>query len=50
MKPLLARIESGEIDPSFVISHKMNLDEAPAGYDLFMNKADACTKVVLSAH
>ncbi len=28
MKPLLERIEKGEIDPSFVISHRMNLDEA----------------------
>lgn len=50
MKPLLARIENGEIDPSFVISHRMNLGDAPTGYDLFMNKADACTKVVLSAN
>jgi len=49
LKPLLARIEKGEIDPSFVISHHMRLDEAPSGYDTFMHKADACTKIVLKA-
>jgi threonine dehydrogenase-like Zn-dependent dehydrogenase len=49
MKPLLQRIENGEIDPSFVISHRMKLEDAPMGYDMFMNKEDSCTKVVLSA-
>jgi threonine dehydrogenase-like Zn-dependent dehydrogenase len=50
MKPLLQRIENGEIDPSFVISHRLNLDQAPDGYDLFLNKSDECTKVVLTAN
>ena len=50
MKPLLARIENGEIDPSFVISHHMSLDQAPEGYDMFVHKADGCTKVVLTAN
>jgi threonine dehydrogenase-like Zn-dependent dehydrogenase len=47
MKPLLERIEKGEIDPSFVITHRMPLDEAPTGYDMFLNKEDDCLKVVL---
>jgi len=47
MKPLLERIEKGEIDPSFVITHRMNLDDAPAGYEVFLNKEDECMKVVL---
>lgn len=47
MKPLLERIEKGEIDPSFVITHRMPLEEAPAGYDMFLNKEDDCLKVVL---
>jgi threonine dehydrogenase-like Zn-dependent dehydrogenase len=47
MKPLLERIEKGEIDPSFVISHRMRLDEAPQGYKLFNDKQDECLKVVL---
>ncbi len=47
MKPLLGRIEKGEIDPSFVITHRLALDEAPEGYDMFLNKEDECVKVVL---
>jgi threonine dehydrogenase-like Zn-dependent dehydrogenase len=47
MKPLLERIEKGEIDPSFVITHRMRLDDAPKGYDIFLNKEDDCLKVVL---
>jgi len=47
VKPLLERIEKGEIDPSFVITHRLPLDEAPRGYDMFLNKEDDCLKVVL---
>jgi len=46
MKPLLQRIQAKEIDPSFVITHRMNLDQAPEGYERFLNKAE-CIKVVL---
>jgi threonine dehydrogenase-like Zn-dependent dehydrogenase len=49
MRPLLERIECGEIDPSFVITHRMKLDQAREGYDIFCNKEDGCEKVVLSA-
>ena len=48
MKPLLAKIESGEIDPSFVITHKVKLEEAPAMYKKFRDKKDGCIKVVLN--
>jgi threonine dehydrogenase-like Zn-dependent dehydrogenase len=48
MKPLLERIEKGEIDPTFVITHRMSLADAPRGYDVFLNKKDDCMKVVLS--
>jgi threonine dehydrogenase-like Zn-dependent dehydrogenase len=47
MKPLLERIQKGEIDPSFVITHRMPLDQAPRGYSMFLNKEDDCVKVVL---
>jgi threonine dehydrogenase-like Zn-dependent dehydrogenase len=47
MKPLLERIERGEIDPSFVVSHHMNLDEAAKGYDMFMHKQDDVMKIVM---
>ncbi|WP_437653179.1 zinc-dependent alcohol dehydrogenase [Sorangium sp. So ce1182] len=49
LRPLLERIEKGEIDPSFVITHRMRLEDAPQGYDLFVNKRDECLKVVLAA-
>ena len=44
---LLERIERGEIDPTFVITHRMRLDDAPEGYDIFTNKEDDCIKIVL---
>ena len=47
MKPLLKTIEKGEIDPSFVITHRLRLDDAPAAYKTFRDKQDQCTKVVL---
>ncbi|HET9625564.1 MAG TPA: zinc-dependent alcohol dehydrogenase [Kofleriaceae bacterium] len=47
MKKLLARIEAGEIDPSFVVSHHMNLNEAATGYDTFMHKTDEVMKIIL---
>jgi threonine dehydrogenase-like Zn-dependent dehydrogenase len=49
MRPLLRRILEGEIDPSFVITHRMPLADAAKGYDIFVNKLDNCEKVVLTA-
>jgi threonine dehydrogenase-like Zn-dependent dehydrogenase len=50
MRPLLERIQKGEIDPSFVITHRRRLSDAPEMYDTFLNKQDDCIKVVLSPH
>ena len=47
MKPLLEKIETGKIDPSFVITHRVSLDDAPAAYKTFRDKKDGCIKVVL---
>ena len=47
LQPLMERIERGDIDPSFVISHKLRLDDAPHAYQIFRDKQDACIKVVL---
>jgi threonine dehydrogenase-like Zn-dependent dehydrogenase len=47
MRPLLERIEKGEIDPSFVITHHMKLEDAPEGYEMFRGKKDECIKIVL---
>jgi threonine dehydrogenase-like Zn-dependent dehydrogenase len=48
LRPLLDRIQNGEIDPSFVITHRLPLDQAAKGFDMFLNKEDNCEKVVLS--
>lgn len=47
MKPLLERIQKGEIDPTVVITHRMSLEEAPLGFEIFSNKQDECIKIVL---
>jgi threonine dehydrogenase-like Zn-dependent dehydrogenase len=47
MRPLLERIERGEIDPSRVITHRVSLDKGPEMYRTFRDKDDGCVKVVL---
>jgi threonine dehydrogenase-like Zn-dependent dehydrogenase len=47
MQPLLQHIEAGRIDPTFVITHRLNLQEAPLGYKMFRDKENECIKVVL---
>jgi threonine dehydrogenase-like Zn-dependent dehydrogenase len=47
MAPLLDRIRRGELDPTFVISHRIGLDEVPSAYETFAKKADGCVKVVI---
>jgi len=47
LRPLLERIRGQEIDPSFVISHHLPLEQAPHAYQIFRDKQDECIKVVL---
>lgn len=47
LRPLLEKIENGDIDPSFIITHSLPLEEAPAAYEAFRDKKDGCIKVVL---
>jgi threonine dehydrogenase-like Zn-dependent dehydrogenase len=47
MRPLLERIERGEIDPTAIITHRMSLDDAPRAYDMFLHKEEGCVKCVL---
>jgi threonine dehydrogenase-like Zn-dependent dehydrogenase len=49
LRPLLERIERGDIDPTFVISHRMNLDEVSKGYSIFNDKQEDVMKIVLKA-
>jgi threonine dehydrogenase-like Zn-dependent dehydrogenase len=45
---LLNKIEAGEIDPSFVITHRLTLDDGPEAYRTFCDKQDGCIKVVMT--
>ena len=47
LRPLLERIEKGEIDPSFVITHSAKLEDGPDLYRVFRDKEEGCIKVVL---
>ena len=47
MQPLMERIERGEIDPMGIVSHRGTLEDAPKFYQIFRDKEDACTKVVM---
>jgi threonine dehydrogenase-like Zn-dependent dehydrogenase len=47
MKPLLERIEKGQIDPSCIISHTITLDDAPRMYEIWRDKKESVTKIVI---
>ncbi len=47
LRPLMERIQKGDIDPTFVITHRLNLEQASHGYEIFKHKKDNCIKVVL---
>jgi len=47
MKPLLERIEKGQIDPSYIISHRINLEQAPEMYKIWRDKKEKATKIVI---
>ncbi len=48
MRPLLERIQNGEIDPTAIITHRMSLSDVSDGYEIFKHKRDGCEKVVLT--
>jgi threonine dehydrogenase-like Zn-dependent dehydrogenase len=50
MQPLLNRIQGGEIDPSFVITHRVKIDDGPNAYKIFSDKKDECMKVIIQMH
>src|SRR5688500_8821052 len=47
LRPLFEKIETGQIDPSFVVTHIFPLEEAPYAYEIFKHKVEGCIKVVL---
>ncbi len=48
LRPLLERIERGDLDPSAIITHRCTLDDAPQAYATFQKHADGCEKVVMT--
>ena len=48
LQPLLEHIQAGEINPTFIITHRLKLDDAPAAYKMFKAHDDGCIKVVLT--
>lgn len=48
LEPLMRRIENGEIDPGFLITHKIGLEDGPDAYRMFQEKSDGCVKVVIN--
>lgn len=47
LRPLLERVQNGDIDPTFLISHRVTIDEVPEMYGKWVNKEDHCTKIVI---
>ena len=48
MPRMLEHVQRGELDPSFLITHRMPLEDAPRGYDMFKNKEDGCLRAVFT--
>ena len=48
LEPLMKRIQDGEIDPGFLITHKIGLEDGPDAYKMFQEKSDGCVKVVIN--
>jgi threonine dehydrogenase-like Zn-dependent dehydrogenase len=48
LRPLLNRIKKGDINPSFVVTHRLKLSEAPVGFATFNKKQDGCIKIVMT--
>jgi threonine dehydrogenase-like Zn-dependent dehydrogenase len=48
MPMLLERLQNGDFDPTGIITHRLPLDQAPHGYEIFADKEDECVKVVLA--
>jgi threonine dehydrogenase-like Zn-dependent dehydrogenase len=47
LEPLMKLIQDGKIDPSFLITHRIGLEEGPEAYKTFRDKQDGCVKVVI---
>jgi threonine dehydrogenase-like Zn-dependent dehydrogenase len=48
MPRMLEHVQQGELDPSLMITHRMPLDDAPRGYEMFRDKEDGCLRAVFT--
>ena len=48
MPEMMERVQAGDLDPSFLITHRMSLEEGPRGYEVFKNKEDGCLRAVFT--
>ena len=48
MPEMLRRVQEGSLDPSFLITHRMSLEDAPRGYEMFRDKEDGCVRAVFA--
>ena len=45
---MLERVQAGELDPSFLLTHRMSLEESPRGYEIFKKKEDGCLRAAFA--
>ena len=48
MPRMLEHVQQGELDPSFLVTHRLSLEDAPRGYEMFKNKEDGCVRAVFT--
>jgi threonine dehydrogenase-like Zn-dependent dehydrogenase len=48
MGEMMAHVQSGELDPSYLITHRMSLEDSPRGYEVFKKKEDGCLRAVFT--
>jgi threonine dehydrogenase-like Zn-dependent dehydrogenase len=48
MREMMQHVQAGDLDPSFLITHRMSLEDGPRGYELFKKKEDGCLRAVFA--
>jgi len=48
MARMIEHVQTGDLDPSFLLTHRMSLEDSPRGYDMFKNKHDGCLRAAFT--
>jgi threonine dehydrogenase-like Zn-dependent dehydrogenase len=48
MSQMLQHVQAGNLDPSFLLTHRMSLEDAPRGYEMFEKKEDGCLRAAFT--